>query len=105
RSVLKTFGFMVSQSVEKGFEGKVQGITKGQPLLQKMVNPLMAVLQTVQEQVTALDKLLEDYACHDKICSHLMTIPGVGVVTAVAFTAAVDDPNRFKKSRSVGAYF
>src|SRR5580700_1535305 len=25
RSVLKTFGFMVSQSVEKGFEAKVQG--------------------------------------------------------------------------------
>jgi len=34
-----------------------------------------------------------------------MTIPGVGPVTAVAFTATVDDPNRFKKSRSVGAYF
>jgi transposase len=26
-------------------------------------------------------------------------------VTAVAYTAAVDDPHRFKKSRSVGAYF
>jgi transposase len=34
-----------------------------------------------------------------------MTIPGVGPVTALAFTTAVDDPKRFKKSRSVGAYF
>ena len=34
-----------------------------------------------------------------------MTIPGIGPVTAVAYTSAVDDPKRFKKSRSVGAYF
>lgn len=105
RSVLKTFGFMVSQSIEKGFEAKVRGTTAGQPLLQKMVDPLMEVLQTVQEQVNALDKLLGDYAENDKICRHLMTIPGIGVVTAVAFTAAIDDPQRFRKSRSVGAYF
>ena len=34
-----------------------------------------------------------------------MTAPGVGVVTAVAFAAAVEDPARFKCSSSVGAYF
>jgi transposase len=105
RGVLKTFGFMVSQSVEKGFEAKVRGTMTGQPLLQKMVAPLMVVLRSVQEQVNELDRLLGDYAENDKICSHLMTIPGIGVVTAVAFTATVDNPNRFKKSRSVGAYF
>ena len=106
RGVLKTFGFMVSQSVEKGFEAKVRGTIVDQPLLQKMVNPLMEVLQTVQEQVQrSWINCFEEYAENDKICRHLMTIPGVGVVTAVAFTAAVDDPKRFKKSRSVGAYF
>lgn len=104
RSVLKTFGFMVSKSIEKGFEAKVRGTMTEQPLLQKVVSPLMEVLQTVQKQVTALDDLLGDYAENDKICSHLMTIPGIGPVTAVAYTVAVDDPKRFKKSRSVGAY-
>ncbi len=33
-----------------------------------------------------------------------MTIPGVGVQTA-AFAAAVDDAERFKRSRAAGAYF
>jgi len=47
RGVLKTFGFMVSQSVEKGFEAKVRGTMTDQPLLQKMVSPLMEVLKTV----------------------------------------------------------
>ncbi len=35
----------------------------------------------------------------------LMTIPGVGQLTALAFAAAVDDPERFKRSRDIGAYF
>lgn len=33
-----------------------------------------------------------------------MTIPGVGPVSAVTFIATIDDPCRFTKSRSVGAY-
>jgi transposase len=105
RGVLKTFGLIVCQSEEKGFEAKVLGTISGQLLLQKMIEPLMAVLKIVQEQVGKLDKLFEEYAKEDTICRHLMTIPGIGPVTAVAFTSAVDDPTRFKKSRSVGAYF
>ena len=34
-----------------------------------------------------------------------MTVPGIGPITALAFYAAVDDPTRFRRSRSVGAYF
>lgn len=33
-----------------------------------------------------------------------MTIPGVGSITAMAYKIEIDDPKRFKKSRSVGAY-
>jgi transposase len=33
-----------------------------------------------------------------------MSIPGVGQLTALAFTAAVDDPKRFRRSRDIGAY-
>ena len=32
------------------------------------------------------------------------TMPGVGAVTAAAFLATVDDPERFRRSSSVGAY-
>ena len=33
-----------------------------------------------------------------------MAIPGVGQLTALAFTAAIDDAQRFKRSRDIGAY-
>ncbi len=34
-----------------------------------------------------------------------MTIPGVGQLTALAFVAAIDEPERFRRSRDIGAYF
>src|SRR4029450_3662820 len=35
---------------------------------------------------------------------HFMTAPGIGPVTALCFLATIDDPRRFRRSRSVGAY-
>ncbi|WP_443018089.1 transposase [Sphingomonas sp. 37zxx] len=34
-----------------------------------------------------------------------MTVPGVGPIVALAFASMVDEPERFAKSKSVGAYF
>ena len=43
-------------------------------------------------------------AREDEACQGLMSIPGVGAVSAVTFVATIDDPARFRSSRSVGAY-
>jgi transposase len=40
----------------------------------------------------------------DAVCRRLMTVPSVGPITALCFKATIDDPARFKRSRSVGAY-
>ena len=34
-----------------------------------------------------------------------MTAPGVGPITALTYKAGVDDPSRFKRSRTVAAHF
>jgi transposase len=34
----------------------------------------------------------------------LMTVPGVGPLTALAFRATIDQPSRFRRSRDVGAH-
>ena len=33
-----------------------------------------------------------------------MTVPGVGPMTALAYLSGIDDPSRFTRSRTVGAY-
>ena len=41
----------------------------------------------------------------NEVCMRMMTVPGVGPIASLTFKAAVDDPMRFKRSRTVGAHF
>jgi len=41
----------------------------------------------------------------DPVCRRLMTAPGVGFITVLTYKAGVDDPYRFKRSRTVAAHF
>jgi len=59
----------------------------------------------LKEKIRQLDRQLMSRARESAVCRQLMAIPGVDVLTALAFVTAVDDPTKFAKSRSVGAYF
>jgi len=53
----------------------------------------------------AWSKRIEDLAKTKYPKTELMRqIPGVGVITSLAFALTIDDPNRFHKSRDVGSY-
>lgn len=39
------------------------------------------------------------------VCCRFITVPGVGPITAFAFKTAVEVPERFAKSKTVGAHF
>src|SRR5260370_1417014 len=56
------------------------------------------------EAVVAIDADMKKMVRASDACRRLMTIPGVGQLTALAFAAVVDDPERFKWSRDIGAY-
>jgi len=60
--------------------------------------------QPPEEQVNNRDRRVLKLVHHDMQVRRFMTVPGVGPVTALCFTATIDDPTRFKRSRSVGAY-
>jgi len=49
--------------------------------------------------------LVVQITVHDAVCKRFMSIPGVGPVTALASKTAVDAPERFVRSRDVGAHF
>jgi transposase len=52
-----------------------------------------------------LDRRVKALALADPICQLLMSAPGVGYVAALTFKAAVDDPARFRRSKTVAAHF
>jgi transposase len=43
-------------------------------------------------------------ARQDQAVRRLMTAPGVGTLVALAYASVIDDPERFPRSSSVGAY-
>ena len=65
------------------------------------------VLRTIDElnpKIAEADKELEATAEQDVTCKLLMTAPGVGPVTAVRFTAAIDEVSRFRDAHGVESY-
>lgn len=65
---------------------------------------LLSVYRDLKRQIAAFDRELRCYVRTSGVCRRLMTIPGIGPLTAAAFVTAVDDPSKFAKSRNVGAY-
>ncbi len=60
--------------------------------------------QAFFDEVAAIDADMRRMTKASAACRRLMTIPGVGQLTALAFVAAIDDPSRIRRSRDVGAY-
>ena len=51
-----------------------------------------------------MDKAVRKTAKVHPVARRLMTIPGVGPVNPLSFTALVDDPGRFNRTSDVGAF-
>jgi len=65
---------------------------------------LLEARKAIEQQVGELDRKVLKLARNDVQVRRFMTAPGVGPITALCFKATIDDPTRFKRSRSVGAY-
>jgi transposase len=66
---------------------------------------LIAARTAVMTAVAAIDADMRRMTRASAACRRLMTIPGVGQLTALAFVAAIDDPSRVRRSRDVGVCF
>ncbi len=104
RGLLKTFGLVVARGSKGLFPVRVREQIAGNPTLIAIIEPLLAVWHAIRDQVAMLDRQMLARARNDQVARRLMTIPGVGVVIALAYTAVIDDPARFRRSVSVGAY-
>jgi transposase len=93
RGILKTFGLV-----------RAQELSEGRPGTESIVASMVAVRDSLIEQITVCDRAIRQLAKKDAAARRLMTVPGVGPVVALAYIAVIDDPQRFRHSRDVGAY-
>lgn len=66
---------------------------------------LLEEVETLAAQIARVEKELDRFARENPAVWQLTSIPGVGVRTAEAVVAFLDDPNRFSNSKAVGRYF
>jgi transposase len=66
---------------------------------------LLEEIETLVRQVRRIEQQLSHQAQHTPAVAQLRSIPGVGIRTAEAVAAFVDDPHRFGNAKAVGRYF
>ena len=84
--------------------GRVRGALEERPDLKPMIEPLLASVEALKAQIKRLDDDVVLEARTSPASRLLMTVGGIGPITALAFAATIGDASRFAKSRDVGAY-
>ena len=103
RGTVKSFGHRLPKCPARSFH-------KNAP--EHIPEALLPALGPVLEQIGSLTERIRDYERrletiakdHYPETEHLRQVEGIGPLTALTFVLTLEDPYRFEKSRSVGAY-
>lgn len=88
----------------KSAEENIDGELHASPTTQAVVEALTRARANILEQIHLLDAKVRSIARQKAVVPRLMSVPGLGVITALGFAATTDDPTRSKRSSSAGAY-
>jgi transposase len=103
RGAVKSFGARLPKCPARSFHKNVA---------EHIPEALLPALEPVLEQIASLTERIREYDRrlvaisleHYPETALLRQVDGIGPLTALAFVLTLEDPHRFEKSRSVGAY-
>jgi transposase len=102
RGTVKSFGARLPGCSAKSF---ARGVSQAVPqALKAALEPLLAVIADLSEKIRSFERDIEAWAQRFPATQRLRQIKGVGALTALVYVLTLDDPYRFARSRSVGAY-
>lgn len=105
RGILRGFGLKVGKVSDTEFAARIRELAAGQATLERIAEAMLAARASLQVEFKELDRAVLAIVREDAVCRRLMSVPGVGPLTALTFKTAVDDPARIKKSKGAGALF
>jgi len=105
RGILKAFGLKVGRIAVGRFEDRVRELISDIAVLEETAEAILRVRSEVAARLADLHRQVLAVAKSDPVCCRLMSVPGVGPVTALAYRTAVEDPRRFRKASLLGAHF
>jgi transposase len=105
RGILRGFGLKVGKTTPKQFDGRIRELVVGHPTLEMIAEEMLCARAALLRAFNGFEKRVRAMARHDVKARLLMSTPGVGAIVALTFASAIDDPARFRSSKSVGAHF
>jgi transposase len=104
RGLLKNLGRFIGRAKMNTFAIRATELIEGRPGLANAVGPLLKTREVIEQQIADFDRKAMRLARNDAQVRCFMTAPAVGAITGLCFLATIDNPARFKRSRTVGAY-
>ncbi len=105
RGIFRLYGVQVGLVAQGGFHERVTSLLKRVPEgLTASLSALLRVWDETTKELHELTRQLKREVRQDKLCRHLMTVDGVGPITASTFIATIDDPSRFDNADQVASY-
>jgi transposase len=106
--LLHEYGIVIPKGVAKFRQAVVGKLESEQdkltPLSQEMFWKLVEEFAALEKQLAYYQEKLEALATTHPECQRLMTIPGIGPLSATALVAAVSDASAFKNGRQFAAW-
>lgn len=105
RGLLKLFGLRMGKVTTPGKRReRLVALFAQKPELEAIMAPLLESLEALEAQIRRSSKLLAANAAADPVAARLMSVPGVGPITALTFKSSIEDPGRFARGQDAGAF-
>jgi transposase len=108
RGILSEYGTLLGKSPKKVtadvtrlVEDPESGLS---PSLSETLRSMVSELSGLEEKLAGFDRRITTLAKTHPVCKRLMTVPGVGVLTATILLAFVGDATRFKNGRQFASF-
>jgi transposase len=104
RGAVKSSGGRIPRYTSAAFAAKAAADLPAE--LGSSLTPLLEVIGDLTRRIAAFDRDVERLAAAEyPVVARLQAPAGVGALTALTYVLLVEDPTRFRQSRSVGPYF
>jgi transposase len=108
RGLLSEYGIVLPQGVTKFRHGLLPMLEQEQAKLTALGREIFRQLYEewliLEKRLTYYNEQLETIGRTHPVCQRLLTIPGIGPLTATALVAAVNDATHFKNGRQFAAW-
>lgn len=105
RGMLRGFGLKLGKVTRRRLPERAKELAAGNEMLTAMVTAMLRGHAGLRSELARLENQLHRIARADRVVRLMMTVPGVGAIVALQVKAGIDDPARFRSSKSVGPHF